>query len=129
MLGNIVSFKYNFDKTGALTVIDPLDGVPIIPHRVFFVHRPVGLRGRHAHKKTTEIVFPIAGHFELFLDDGTEFESHHLDSPNTGILIPPMIWIELSNFSIDCIYMAITDTSFNENDYIRDRGEYLDSKI
>ena len=43
-----------------------------------------------------------------------------LSNPNVGLLIPPGIWRELTNFSPGTIVLALASEAFSKEDYIGD---------
>jgi hypothetical protein len=48
-----------------------------------------------------------------------------LNKPNVGLLINNNIWRELENFSSGAVCLVIASAIFDEEDYIRDFGDYL----
>jgi hypothetical protein len=48
-----------------------------------------------------------------------------LDDPATGLLLPPMVWHEMSHFSADCVLLVAASAPYDEGDYIRDYRDFL----
>ncbi|EFN7699156.1 WxcM-like domain-containing protein, partial [Escherichia coli] len=48
-----------------------------------------------------------------------------LQESSQGLLIEPLIWHEMYDFSDDCVLMVIADDFYNESDYIRDYNDFL----
>ena len=48
-----------------------------------------------------------------------------LDAPNQYITVPPGFWVDIDNFSADCVLLVLTSDYYDEDDYIRDFDEYL----
>jgi hypothetical protein len=67
----------------------------------------------------------LAGGVTVTVDDGKRRTSVRLDRPSTALHVPPMLWLELENFSTDAVCMVLTSDLYSEADYIRDRGEFL----
>lgn len=124
MFYDLVKFNVKSDQRGCLTIIDGIDNLPFEPKRLFYVHNPTGLRGGHAHRKTIQLIFSLAGQLDIKLDNGKASKLINLNNPHEGILIHPMVWSEQLNFSDNCIYAVLASTSFDEKDYIRNREEF-----
>lgn len=85
-------------------------------------------RGGHSHINQQEILIALSGSFEVVLNDGNEKKSFLLNKPNVGLLITTGIWRELQNFSSGSVCLVVAQDVFDEEDYIRDFDEFLDSK-
>ena len=60
-----------------------------------------------------------------WVDDGKSEKTYHMDSPQTGILIPPNVWCELRNFSPQTICVVRASETYNSEGYI---NQYEDFK-
>lgn len=85
-------------------------------------------RGGHSHIEQQEILIALSGSFEVVLNDGFEKKFFLLNKPNVGMLIPTGIWRELQNFSSGSVCLVVAQDVFDEEDYIRDFDEFLESK-
>ncbi|MGL4673861.1 MAG: sugar 3,4-ketoisomerase, partial [Wohlfahrtiimonas sp.] len=56
----------------------------------------------------------------FIMDDGKNKEELILDCPHKGLLIEPMQWHEMHDFSEDCIIIVLASDYYDEADYIRD---------
>ena len=63
----------------------------------------------------------------MFLDDGAAQQLVPLDDPSLGLMIGPMCWREMRNFSEDCVLLVLASEAYNEADYIRDYDRFLES--
>jgi|TARA_B110000908_G_scaffold85881_1_gene102652 oxalate decarboxylase/phosphoglucose isomerase-like protein (cupin superfamily) len=117
------------DGRGNLGFLENKTHVPFDIKRIYYLYDvPKGQqRGFHAHYELEQVIFALKGSFDLVLDDGKEKKTYHLNSPNSFIVIPKMIWRELNNFSENAICMVIASMSFNEADYIRDYDTFLEA--
>src|SRR5207302_1124362 len=70
-------------------------------------------------------LLPLAGSFDVRLNDGTREEVLTLNRPNIGLHIGPMTWRELENFSSGSVCMVLASTPYDEADYIRDFDAFL----
>lgn len=60
----------------------------------------------------------------MLLDDGRERREMVLDRPDLGLIIGPMVWREMHDFTPDCVMLVLTDDYYNEADYIRSIDEF-----
>jgi len=62
------------------------------------------------------------------VDDGQVQEIYHMDDPALGLMIDPMIWRSMRNFSPDCVMMAVCDRPYAPGrETIDDYGLYLEA--
>ena len=112
--------------TGSIVVAESERNVPFSIRRVYFLHHVPGTqrRGGHAHKKLTQIAVCAQGSCRFRLDDAVETAEVVLSSPHEGILIRPMIWHDMSEFSDDCVFLVLASEHYDESDYIRSYDEF-----
>jgi dTDP-4-dehydrorhamnose 3,5-epimerase-like enzyme len=117
------------DHRGNLSVIEN-DTIPFAIKRVYYLYDvPSGAeRGGHAHKEQQEVLIALSGSFDVVLNDGKIEKTVTLNKPNQGLLIGTGIWRELKNFSSGSVCLVIASDVFNEDDYIREFDEFLNSK-
>jgi len=115
------------DERGSLVVIEQQRDVPFAIARVYYMFGsdPAATRGLHAHRTFQQLAVPVAGSCTMLLDDGETRTSVQLDDPATGLLVPPLVWHEMSDFSPDCVLLVLADAAYDEADYIRDYGEFV----
>lgn len=113
------------DSRGSLSISES-QNLPFEIKRVFWIY-DVGegkTRGGHAHSTCQEIVFAINGSFDIFIDNGKEQQTFHIDKPDTGIYIGANVWCELSNFSEGTVCVALASEPYNSKGYINDKDEF-----
>ena len=123
-----VDIKQNVEPDGTLFVMESGREVPFSIQRIFFVARVISgaSRGDHATKETRLILFPVAGACDVVADNGEERETFHMDDPARGLLIEPMVWRSMQNFTPDCVMMAVCDRPFAPgNETYDDREAWL----
>lgn len=115
------------DERGSLTFIESHRHVPFAMQRVYYLYDvPRGeSRGGHAHRALRQLVIAIAGSVRIELDDGRERRTFTLDSPDEGLLIVPMIWRELSEFSPGAVCMVLASEPYDPEDYIHDHTRFV----
>jgi hypothetical protein len=113
------------DSRGVLTAVESGQDVPFEVKRVYFLHHIVGERGGHAHRDTTQLVVAVAGQCEMLLCDGTNTRSFLLDDPTRGLLLVPMLFINIRGFSADARVMVLANTHYVASRSIRSWEDYL----
>ena len=112
---------------GNLVSVDISKDLPFVPARIFYVS---GIserydRGRHAHRRTDQIISCINGSVDLTLRDGKGgVVTFNLKSPNTAIYVPNMIWDELDYKDCNSTVLVFSSTPFDAEDYIRTWDSY-----
>lgn len=122
----IFEFPKVSDPRGNLTFIEEAVNVPFAIKRVFYIYDiPGGVtRGGHGHKSNLEVLICITGAMDLILNDGIRERVIHFNRSNTGVLIPPGVWISMQNFTSGTVMLAVNSEYYDEGDYIRDYSEF-----
>ncbi|WP_282038083.1 sugar 3,4-ketoisomerase [Saccharicrinis aurantiacus] len=117
------------DLRGNLTFLEDHNQIPFKIERVYWIYDVPGgeARGEHAFRSTTELIIPLAGGFTVETQEGNIKSSFELNETNKGILIPPMTWRKITSFISNSVCLIVTDSKYNEDDYIRDFEEYVES--
>lgn len=125
----LIPLQKHGDERGSLVVLEDQKNVPFTIRRVYYLFgtKEGVRRGFHAHKQITQLAIVLRGSCRFYLDDGKEKNDLILDNPEQGLLVPPMLWHEMYDFSEDCILMVLADAHYNESDYIRKYHEFIES--
>ena len=67
----------------------------------------------------------VSGGFRVQLSGSFGEETYELKDPNQGLLIPPLTWRDLDNFSTGAICLVLASDPYEEADYIRDYDEFV----
>lgn len=118
------------DKRGNLSVIEDNRLLPFAIERTYWVYDvPSGeSRGGHAYYRSEEFIIALSGSFDLYINDGKEERTYHLDRCNKGIYIPAGIWRRMQNFATNSIALVIASTPYSPKDYIRDFDRFIQLK-
>lgn len=115
------------DHRGNLTFVEGGDHIPFDIARVYYLYDVPGgaERGGHAHRDLHQLIVAMSGSFDVVLDDGLEKRRFHLNRSYQGLLVVPMLWRELDNFSSGSVCMVLASNKYDEADYYRDYDAYL----
>ncbi|MFA5156665.1 MAG: FdtA/QdtA family cupin domain-containing protein [Candidatus Omnitrophota bacterium] len=116
-----------YDVRGNLTFIESKRHVPFDIKRVYYIYDIPGgaYRGAHAHKNSLELIIPLAGSFDIMLDDGRSQKVITLNMAYYGLYVPNLIWRELFNFSSGATCLVLASAPFSEKDYIRNYDDFI----
>ena len=114
------------DARGSLMVLESNKNVPFKVKRIYYIldAKPDVPRGFHAHKELMQLAFCIKGSCNMIMDNGIEKQQVRIDKSNIGLMIPPMVWHEMHDFSDDCVMLVLASDYYSENDYIREYKEF-----
>ena len=124
---SLINFPCFKDPNGDLVVLESMTGVvPFSIARVFNVRAKIdSVRGHHAHKYCTQLLVCSNGALEVTCDDGCNKEKFILDDSSIGLLISPRVWAEQKYLQNDTVLTVLCDQAYDEGDYIRDYGEFM----
>lgn len=115
------------DARGTLVATETGPTLPFAIERLFYIIGATAPRGFHAHREQHQLLVCAAGSCRVLVDDGRRRDEYLLDRPECGLHLPPMRWVELDNFSSDCVLLVLASAAFAEEDYIRDYATFLDA--
>jgi dTDP-4-dehydrorhamnose 3,5-epimerase-like enzyme len=122
----MIALKSNIDTRGVLVAVENGADLPFEINRFFLV---VGMneapRGFHAHRILHELVICARGSCRIVTDDGTTRREWFLDRADEGLHLPPMHWIELRDFSTDCVLTVLASDAYDDAEYIRDYPTFV----
>ena len=122
-------FQPHGDDRGQLVALEEHRDIPFEVKRVYYMYDTgEGVRrGYHAHRKLEQILICIHGSCTIMLDNGFEKKEVPLERPYEGLYVGPGMWREMHSFSPDAVLLVLASELYDESDYIRDYGEFLDS--
>lgn len=81
-------------------------------------------RGNHAHKTENQVIIAIHGEIEAhIINRKGEDITFVLNHPSQALFIPPLHWIS-TKFGSSAVLLGMTNETFSEEDYIRDRSQF-----
>ena len=115
------------DVRGNLSFIESNRHVPFEIQRVFYLYDVPGgeTRAGHALKTCEQFLIALSGSFEVVIDDGISRHEYLLNRAYKGLLIPPLFWRELKNFSTGSVCLVLASQPYDEENYIRDYDAFV----
>ena len=115
------------DPRGNLTFVESNRQIPFEIRRAYYLYDVPGgsERGGHAHKELQQLIIAMSGSFDIHLDDSMHRKTFHLNRSYVGLIVCPMIWREIDNFSSGAVCMVLASDFYQEDDYYRDYNEFL----
>lgn len=120
--------KIRDDRDGNLIIAEAMKDIPFEIRRFYYINNlenSQSVRGLHAHRELSQVIFCISGSFVLALDDGNEKQKILMNKDNIGVILGPMLWHAMEDFSSGCVLLVVASDYYSEKDYIRDYDEFL----
>jgi hypothetical protein len=126
-LWDIVKLPKIEDDRGNLTFIEGEAQVPFKIARAYYLYDVPGgsVRAGHAHKELQQLLIATSGSFDVNLDDGVTKQTFTLNRGYIGLMLKSMVWRTLSNFSSGAVCMVLASTVYDESDYFREYGDFM----
>lgn len=121
----LIDLKTDVDVRGSLTAVEGAIDVPFDIKRCYMVHHVAAARGGHAHPDTHQLVIAAAGTVRIDLHDGHASQSFRLEAPTRGLIINPMTWIEMSEFTSDAVLLVLASTHYMHQKTIRNWDQFI----
>ena len=120
------AFQHIVNPAGSIVVGQGGLDVPFAIKRIYYLYGVPATqrRGAHAHKSLIQIAVCPRGSCRFRLDNGRETAEVTLSSPYEGIVIRPMIWRDMMDFSEDCVLLVLASEHYDESDYIRNYDDF-----
>ena len=127
---SVIQLPKIHNRAGNITLVSNRVEVPFDVKRVFYIYDIPGgeNRGAHAHINCHQLLVAASGSFEIELDDGKTKRTIMLNRPDYGLHIPPGIWAAEKGFSSGSICLVLASDIYDESDYLRSYGKFLEAK-
>lgn len=122
----LIDLKYYGDCDGQLIPFENGINVPFDINRVFYIYntRPNIKRGMHANRNSKFLLIAISGSCKVKVDDGITQQEVLLNDPRKALFLNNMIWKEMFDFSYNAVLLVLTNTKYDDSEYIRDYKQY-----
>ena len=126
-LPRIINLKKFTKPSGKLLPITFNNKFPINVKRIFVIYgKKKYKRGDHAHKKCSQIFFPITGKIKINMKYKHTQKSVYLNhNQSKALLVPPIIWSSVEFVTENSIVMVLNDHKYDFNDYIETYKEFI----
>ena len=126
-LPKIFNLKKFTKRSGKLLPITFNNKFPIKVKRIFIIYgKKKYKRGDHAHKKCSQVFFPIMGKIKINMKYKKTEKSIILShNGSKALLVPPRIWISVESLSKNSIVLVLTDYEYDFKDYIETYKEFI----
>lgn len=132
----VITFPTYSDERGSLTMAQsgdkPRSLVPFEIKRTYWLHGITdgGERGAHATFHTNQLMIPLAGGCDVMVNDGVSWRDFNLqNTPGIncvrGLWIKSGVWRELKGFAPGTVILLLSDTYYEDADYVRDWSDFL----
>ena len=123
----IINFKKFTKPSGKLLPITFNNKFPIKVKRMFFIYgRKKYKRGDHAHKKCSQVFFPIIGKIKINMKYKKTEKGINLSHNETkALLVPPKIWSSIEFLDNNTVVLVLTDYEYDFKDYIETYKEFV----
>ena len=122
---------FNFKKftklSGKLLPITFNKKFPIKVKRIFIIYgKKNHIRGDHAHKKCSQVFFPILGNIKINMKYKKTEKSVNLSHKGSrALLVPPRIWSRVEFLNNNSVVLVLTDYEYDYKDYIETYKEFV----
>ena len=125
----LINMKVFGDERGHLIAFEKGNNCPFDVKRSFYIFDTVPgiVRGSHANRNSEFILIAISGSCKIKVDDGKMQEIVELNTPQKALYLGKMMWKEMYDFSYNAILLVLTNTMYDEKEYIRNYDEFLRS--
>jgi dTDP-4-dehydrorhamnose 3,5-epimerase-like enzyme len=123
----IIELPKILDARGNLTFVEGHRHIPFGIARAYWLYDVPGgqLRGGHAYSQLEEFFIALSGSFDVVVDDGSGPRHFILNRSYFGLHVPQMVWRHIENFSTNAVCLILASRHYEEDDYIREHGEFL----
>jgi hypothetical protein len=130
-IGRIVALPRIRDARGNLSFVEGGRHVEFPVRRAYWIYDVPGgeARGGHAHRTLAELLIALSGSFDVRLDDGVHTEVVQLNRSYYGLVVPPMTWRRLENFSTNAVCLSLASEPFDESGYVREHAAYVAERL
>jgi UDP-2-acetamido-3-amino-2,3-dideoxy-glucuronate N-acetyltransferase len=114
------------DDRGLLEFAEYPKHLPFEPKRVFVISQVPShaVRGQHAHATTSQLLMCVSGSMTARFTSESNENAFDLNRASGWLLVPPMNFGELSNFSSDCVLVVLASERYDPDEYISDFEEF-----
>lgn len=107
-------------EKGSLTVFEKI--LPKGIKRIFYIYDAKDqIRGGHRHVLAYNALTCVSGNCKVLVDNGVETHTYELNTPDTCLLLDPIDWHQMYDFSEDAVLLVLSDRFYEKEDYIYEK--------
>lgn len=127
----IIDLPKILDPRGNLSFLESGNHIPFEIKRSYWIYDVPGgeIRGGHAFKEQKELIIVLSGSLDVIIFDGEKEKKFSLNRSYYGLYVPNNLWRHMENFATNTLALVVSSTSFEENDYIREKDEFVKLKL
>jgi hypothetical protein len=117
---------YSDPTYGKLVPVETEDSIPFCVKRIYYIYDvpEAQRRGFHSHIELKQALICVHGSVMIHVRMPGEAAEYRLDDPQKVLLIGPMIWREMYDFSSDAVLLVLANEHYDVSDYLRDYEAY-----
>ena len=122
----LVSFGRVDEPHGSLCVAEVGRQIPFEVQRAYWIFDvPIGgERANHAHRVQSEVLVSVQGAFTVHCDDGDVQTVYTLDSPDEALVLPPMVFHRLDDFTAGSVCLVFASGPYDPSEYVNGYDEF-----
>ena len=123
----VFNFKRFKNISGELLPITFDKKFPIKVKRIFFIFgKKKYKRGDHAHKKCSQVFYPIFGKVQITIQFKKNKKNIILNhKENRAMLVSPRTWCDVKFLTKNSIILVLCDYKYDFNDYIESYEDFV----
>lgn len=123
---SLTEFPVHKDNYGSLVPVETFGNIPFGIKRVYYIFDVENgqRRGFHSHRDLHQALVCVHGKVTILVKTPFEEDNIVLDDPTKALLIGPMVWREMYDFSEDAVLLVLASEHYTPSDYIRDYSQY-----
>lgn len=127
----IIDLPKILDPRGNLSFLESGNHIPFEIKRTYWIYDVPGgeIRGGHAFKEQKELIIVLSGSLDVIVFDGKKEKKFSLNRSYYGLYVPSNLWRHMENFATNTLALVVSSTSFDVNDYIRAKNEFIKIKL
>lgn len=102
------------DERGSLVALEGGAVLGFEIQRVFYIFGNEQNLPRAGHRNTDvhELIISVNGGCRAHVDDGRRPASFRLDRPDRALLVPAGVWVQLVDFTPDCVLLVLASGTY-----------------
>jgi WxcM-like, C-terminal len=119
-MAKLIHLQTISSEKGNLTVFEKI--LPEGIKRIFYIYDAKNqVRGGQRHELAYNALTCVSGKCKVLVDDGNTSQIFCLDTPDTCLLLDPIDWHEMYDFSENAVLLVMSNRFYEQEDYIYEK--------